>query len=243
MSDKVQNFIFTELEWDTNYFGVQCAKVDCINKLEESDKNEIIDKVNNYEFVTITNEKNNSYNNKFLGEKVKCYLTDVNIQLEKEIKNIDIYKNDNVFITNNKKYDKDIVNLASNIFENSRFLNDPNIDTDKADGLYKNWIKNSFDKEDKYFIYYKNENKICGFIIFNIKDQITTIELIAVNSTIKRQGIGSIMMRCLDDYSFNRGIRTLKVGTQIENINAINFYNGCGYRMSNIRYIYHCWKQ
>ena len=50
-------------------------------------------------------------------------------------------------------------------------------------------------------------------------------------------------MRELDSYALKNNFKIINVGTQIENINALNFYIKFGYKIKDIRYIYHFWNK
>lgn len=234
---------FRDLEWDTQYFNKKSCRIDMYKKIEQEDISNIETIIRTYQFITITNSKGNSFNNNYIGNNLKAFLTDVNVQLKKEIIATSIDKYDsNMEVENNKKYDEKLLNLVDGIFENSRFLNDHNIKVEKANGMYKKWIENSFNKSNKYFITYKLKGEIVGFILFSNKnDKELTIELIGVNDKLVGNGLGKKLMKRLDSYALDNGYNVINVGTQIENINALNFYITFGYRISDIRYIYHLW--
>lgn len=238
-----ERYKFRELEWDTEYFGKKSCRIDMQENINFKDVVNIEKIISKYEFITITNSKGNSFNNNYIGNNLNAFLTDVNVQLRKNIVVTPIAKYEqNIEIKNNKQYNEQLLELADGIFKNSRFLNDKNIDVEKANGMYKNWVKNSFNKNEKYFITYKLKGGIIAFILFSEKnDQELTIELICVDDEFAGNGIGKKLMRKLDSYAMEKGYSTINVGTQVENINALNFYITFGYRISDIRYIYHLW--
>ena len=56
--------------------------------------------------------------------------------------------------------------------------------------------------------------------------------------------IGTEMMMNLEKYIYDNhkdDIKYIRVGTQSNNISAINFYVGNGFRVKEIRSIYHYW--
>ena len=73
-----------ELEWDTKYFGLACAKavlykpltIDCWNELKRSFRQ--------YQFVCIENRNSEPINAQLIGRDTSAFLADVNIQFLKE---------------------------------------------------------------------------------------------------------------------------------------------------------------
>lgn len=234
-----------ELEWDTQYFNIKCARIDIQKKLNKDDINHIEEYIDKYKFITITNAIGNSFNNNYIGSRLKAFLADVNVSLTKNIELAEItsYKK-NIHLENNKPYNEQLLNLVDGAFKNSRFLNDENISKEKAHGVYKEWVKNSFNREDRYFITYNFNGEVIAFVLFSKKNkQELIIELICVNDEYIGNGLGKKLMRELDSYALKNNFKIINVGTQIENINALNFYIKFGYKIKDIRYIYHFWNK
>lgn len=240
---KVEKYTLRELKWDTSYFGVKCGKIDFFENIEEKEFIEINKFIKDKKFITITNSRGNHINNYLIGNLTKAYITDINIQLEKKVFKIEDIGEDllNLSIENKKRFDKKIIDLSENIFLNSRFFNDPNINKKVANGVYKNWVNNSFDKENKYFITYIDDY-LKGFLIFSILEDSAVIELISVDSNFRKVGIGKKLIASLNNFLYRKDIKNILVGTQVENINAINFYKSCGCKIKDLKYIYHLWK-
>lgn len=242
---KVKNLTLRDLEWDTDYFEEKCGRVDLVNKIDNNDIKLIEKFIGENTFTTITNSKENSFNNNFIGEKLNAFLTDVNIHLKKTVVagNVAKYEN-NIKICNRRSYSQEMLDLADGVFKNSRFLNDINIPKEKAKGLYRQWVQNSFDKDEKYFITYKVKDKIVGFILFSANDdEEIVIELICVSYEHSGNGVGKKIMNRLELYALEHGYSIINVGTQIENINALNFYISYGYKIDDVKYIYHLWNK
>lgn len=229
-----------KLKWDTDFFGVNSAKVILNNTIDEQDIKEILKKIedDNYEFVTINNIKNNDNNNYILKDISNIFLADVNIQFEKGVEEKNEIDN-NVSIHNNFEYNQEILEISQKSFVYSRFMNDLNLKN--ASDVYVEWAKNSFDKKDKYFCTYKIENKVIGYLLFSIKDTSLTIELIAVDNNHKEKGIGRKLINKVEEFAYSNNITNMKVGTQLNNIYAQNFYINNGFRHISNNSIYHLW--
>jgi len=113
-----------ESKIDTDYFGISSAKVLLKTACQSDQKqNELISFVNQYEFVIVTNQGNNPFNNQWLGEKTKAFLTDVNMKLEKKVVAVEKHA-DGVLISDEFPDNPQIIRLAETSFRFSRFLND-----------------------------------------------------------------------------------------------------------------------
>lgn len=104
-------------------------------------------------------------------------------------------------------------------------------------------MENSFNKNDKYFLRYQIHGKTYGFILFSINQIFVTIELIAIDRGYQKIGIGEILLNSLEDYSRKISKKVIKVGTQIENLSAINFYIKNNYKLMSCNSIYHYWNK
>lgn len=238
-NDKVS---IINLIWDENYFGVKSGKIILKDEMKSSDFEKFLNILNDKEYITIVNKNNNYKNNGIIGENIKAYLTDVNVQFEKTPSMNDTYNND-LAIDNNLLYNDDILNIASKNFKYSRFFNDSNLDEKKAKMFYFEWVKNSFNKECKYFITYKDSKTPLGFILFSVDKCIVTIELICVDKKDQNKNVGTKLVEALENYSYINNIDSIRVGTQIDNIPAMNFYQRYGFKIFEINSVYHFWRK
>lgn len=239
---------YVSLAWDTNYFGIKSGRLTLNSKVEESDYVEIKKIIEGDKFLVIDNINNDSQNNLLIADVLGGYLTDINIQLYQDIvckmKSVDIKEN-NIKVINNMEYNNEIVNISRDSYKYSRFFNDPLLDKYKASNVYSHWVESSFLKENKYFLCYYVGLKIAGYILFTIDtiEEDCTIELIAVDKNRKGKNIGTEMIRYLRKYlEINfKNIKGIQVGTQGDNIVAINFYVKNGFKFKEVKTVYHLW--
>lgn len=231
------------LKWDSLYFNVKSSKLTLLDDLSKTTFLEVVNKCKDFEFVTISNLGNSSNNNNLIGLYTTARLMDVNIQFEKKI---EVSKNEfyDTFlkVENFVKLNEQILDIAKTAFKISRFTNDRRLSTSKAQLLYWEWTKNSFEKENKYFITYEVDNTIYGYLIFNIGKDNVTIELIGVSEKFQGLKVGTKLIQQLEKYvSTLSGINTINVGTQINNIYAINFYRNNDFKYISNSSVYHLW--
>lgn len=232
-----------ELNWDTEYFGIPAAKAVLKDALQEKDRLMLIDFLNNFKFITINNQNNNTHNNYWLGKTPNAFLSDVNIQFTKKSNSSLKQISASVEVFESYPYDNAIIEMAKNSFIYSRFYNDPHLDKIKTKNIYLHWVESAFDKFGRYFAIHKTNEITTGFALFSI-DRLSkslTIELIAVNPDFRGNKIGHSLIECLENFCCKNDISNLKVGTQIDNISATIFYNLNGFVYSQCHSIYHYW--
>ncbi|OEF99883.1 hypothetical protein BHF71_01025 [Vulcanibacillus modesticaldus] len=231
------------LNWDTKYFGIKSAKVVLNDSISEVEQYEILDYCNKYDFVTITNLGNINQNNIWIGEKTKAFLTDMNIQFVKPINKQSSIVDEFTNVYNSFPRNENILNIAQKAFLYSRFFNDPYLPKEQARNIYVHWTECAFDKPEKYFVIVQRNGEIAGYLLFsmNLEYSFATIELIAVDDKFRGQNIGKLLIAGLEFFAHEKGIKLIKVGTQVDNVLAIKFYNASGFQYVSINSVYHYW--
>ncbi|OED33129.1 hypothetical protein BHE17_11975 [Planococcus maritimus] len=231
-------FDLIPLDWDSNYFGVNSAKVVIHEKMEEEEFNFLLQKVKKFEFVTFTNVNNNPFNNFLIGKMSAGFLVDTNMQFQKKV----MGKVEPVAyqIESNCKEIYEVTQIASEAFNYSRFFNDPKLDFEAAKNIYYNWVKNSFGRPDKYFIL-AEEKEIVGFLLFSLKEDNAIIELISLSAQAQGKGVGTKLISALENFAYEKEISSIRVGTQVDNIQAVNFYLNKGFKYNERSSVYHYW--
>lgn len=237
------SYVVEELGWDTNYFGYKSARVILKNELSEKEWIFLLNKLAEYEFVTINNLNNNNNNNNWIGRNTTAFLTDLNCKFKKKI-SISLEKNTySVSVDNKFLWNEDIIQIADNAFRYSRFFNDNNLNDEKKKAVYSEWVKNAFEQKGKYFVTYTNEDEIVGFLLFSINesDLSASIELLAVNNKYKNKKIGKTLINELEIFLDKKSMKYIIVGTQIDNVPAMNFYFTNGFQLESRNSIFHYW--
>ncbi len=119
--------------------------------------------------------------------------------------------------------------LASSVFEDTRFYNDTVIPIEKANKIYEVWIENSLKKTaaDKTFIWYEN-NTILGFITIQLKGH---IPLVGVSKAARGKGIAKKMVQATINEFKKHNVPLVEIETQMANIPAIRAYQANGFKM------------
>ncbi len=243
MSSK--NYNLKPLQWDTDYFGIKSAKVSLNGIIDLKSQAEIKSFCDDYNFITIANIGNLKENNYWLGSKTAAFLTDLNVQFIKTVDNNSISKQgcSDTVVINKLPYNQQIVNIAHQTFKYSRFFNDPHLPSRQSKSIYLHWTKCAFGQPDKYFVIYQKKDEVAGYILFSLLDGHAVIELIAIDKKYQGKKMGAALIDSLALYILNKGLNKIKVGTQIDNIRATQFYISNGFRYLSCSSIYHLWNQ
>lgn len=234
-----ETYSLSDLNWDTDFFGVTCGNLILKEKIREEDWSFISQKIKDYEFVVIKNINSNYNNSKILGENTKSFLIDVNIQFVKDVS--ENLSEEELFILDKEN---DLTNQLFSIanFNQSRFIEDEKLLELGGENVYKEWIQNSFDNPGKNIIVIKNElETVLGFVLVSKRKEQLVIELIAVNRNEKSKGIGTILVRKAEIYAKRHNLKQIRVGTQVTNIAAMNFYNKMNFKQSEVHQVFHLW--
>lgn len=219
--------MITELKWDSEFFRRKIGKLTAVPSEEKL--KELVKQAGKegYRYITCRVILKRVPDIQLL-ESQGFYLTDIGVVWEKEI---------NLQLSNSPVRAariKDIPMLKSmvkGLFKDSRFYNDPFFTKKEADKVYQAWIENSLrEKTAKTFLI-----EYCGFITCKrLSKNRGDIPHIGVVPKSQGKGMGaSLMHRALKWFNEN-GMKTATVRTQADNLKAMNFYKGLGFRIKHI---------
>lgn len=238
--DTQEAFTFKALQWDTDFFGVACAKAFLHQPLTLEKWNELADQFCDYKFIAIENTNADPTNAQLIGKNSTAFLADVNIQFIKKC-NRSISKPESIEIVEKMEKNEQILKISE--FQFSKFLEDPELLKRSGSEVYHQWLCNSFGKEGKFYALSKNEqDEINGYVLFSYSGNACVIELIHVAKSTAHGGIGSRLFQAVEYAACEHGCYEIRVGTQIRNQNAINFYHKVGCKQVGCHQIYHLWR-
>lgn len=236
---------FKILDWDSNFFGFKVAAL-LKERYGGISLSLILNHLKNNEYRLVywasdSNDKESQDAAKeyggFLADKKTTFtqeLDKLEIESDPDIKSIVEYSH--------KHPSPELINLGILSGEFSRFRVDNNIPADKFAGLYKLWITNSVNKNfaDSVFVKYY-ENKVSAMVTVQKKIDTGIIGLIAVDKILQGKKMGTALVYKALEWSKEKGCKTAKVVTQLDNKPACRLYEKCGYRIEKIENFYHFW--
>lgn len=227
--------MISKLEWDSNFFGYDVAKIVLDN---ESEINLSITKpfVLTYLFSA---EHKSEIENKLVD--IKCnYIKEIKKVVIENTIEIDEYK---VHINSFDEI-KELVFL-SGIY--SRFRKDPKFTNNEFEKMYSIWFQKSLfncgSGIGKVFII-KEEKIIVGFVTLDFEDSNNArIGLIATGLNAQGKGYASKLIKRCEKECLSRNISYLKVATQGLNEAANGLYKKNNFILDSKTYIYHHWNK
>ena len=188
-----------------------------------------------------TKVETTNYKNMHVLESCGYKIMDTIVTLKNE--NIDDYKiklpdeYSYRIINNNDKLE--VLDIIDNLYSYGRFFVDSNLDNEKVNELYKNWIINEIKNKEVDVLGIEKEGKLVGFIsckyrnICDIDEKQVVISLVGISKLSQGQGLGKILMKYDIDNAKAKKIKKISVGTQIDNIKALNLYTSCGFKIES----------
>ena len=225
------------LKWDSEFFGLRIGRVDIYTQEDICKLKQITNKLQQ-EFDVLYLFDNSCIRIDILG----ATLVDEKVLYRKECEHRQAYE-DVV------KYDKErptdaLYHLAYVSGKYSRFKIDSHFAPRSYERLYKRWIENSCPRPEsnKQIFVYRTMSIEKGMITIDYHTTVSAqIGLVAVDTDIQHNGIGTIILSTAEEYLYQLGIKTLDVYTQKANKKACLWYEKNGFKAANIVNIYHWW--
>jgi len=192
-----------------------------------------------YAFVSVENRDADPHNAQLIGQNTNAFLADVNIQFEKEVRSEPLCPQ-GVRTIGNMEQDERVASLSS--FPFSKFTEDPRLAERGGAQVYGHCVVNSFNKPHKYFALAEGlKERLDGFVLYSFEDGYCCIELIVVAPHAQGRGIGKKLFEAIEYVACRQGC-SIRVGTQVRNYPAINFYHKMGCRQVGCHQVYHLWQ-
>ncbi|MCP5044637.1 MAG: GNAT family N-acetyltransferase [bacterium] len=136
---------------------------------------------------------------------------------------------------------EDLVALAPQAAEHSRFRADERFPSAWTDDLYRAWMHNSLSREraDHVLAFFADEHAR-GFYTIRVQGETGNLELFAVDQPWRGKGIGRALLVAGLRFMEQRGLVRATVTTQHRNP-ACRLYRTCGYSLERSEAIFHLW--
>ena len=222
-----------KVNWDSDFFGYSIGKVNLNTKEDYYSFLEINKKEHRLIYVFSKNEleiENQSF--KKVDDKLTYikFIENINkTNINDSIKKVELNKNN---------FDS-ILQLAYLSGKYSRFNMDENFKNDEYKRMYKIWITNT--NQNKNIIVKYSNSDILGFVLYSIKGSTINIELISVAEKTQGQGIGTELIKEIEQIGIKNHCNKIEVVTQGVNLPAIGLYTKNNFNLVNSVLIYHYW--
>jgi dTDP-4-amino-4,6-dideoxy-D-galactose acyltransferase len=229
--------LIERVNWDSDFFGYAVGKTTFENE-KDLDLDTFRKEAKNYKLIYIYSKELIDCCEFWLADK-KVVLCRGNISMES---NTDIRNDVQPF--NDKIHNlSQLIYLALQSGEYSRFNLDKNFTNNEFSKLYKAWIINSIKGELAFeTLVAFTKDKIRGLITINRKSMdAAEIGLLAVNKDARGLGIGTNLIRRAIERAKEEGFTNIQVTTQLDNLAALNLYKKNNFVVNEVTYVYHYW--
>ena len=251
-SGTASGIVFVESsEWDSNHFEISMGRLPlvmfdrCVNTAE---RRELFSEAFNHEPYEMLSARVNLLDNLTSQalEQEGGILTDVILTFRFDSSWLLPTLFARVRATEARPEDHDILTRKSGkMFAIDRFHSDPNLSQAKSDQLYSKWVSNSFRGLADCILVVRKEDEPVGFITCKIERvgqgfKYGVIDLIAVDPSEAGRGLGSALVHSALQW-FAPRVRSVYVGTQAANVQAVRLYERAGFRHANSEANFHIW--
>ena len=104
--------------------------------------------------------------------------------------------------------------------------------------LYDKWLSNSLSgqvADHCFFVRSEEADQLAGFVAVKMEEKVAEATLVAVGKEFRGSGIGQCFLSNVLFELGEIGAEMCRVGTQITNRSALNFYNSLGFRFDSYR--------
>ena len=239
-------FIYMKrLKWDSEFFKRESFLLDIgkSNFVPDSSLITLLDSEFKNTFISV--KINSSISSEYIDFIQNCNFKNVGAEITLQHDNRKINQVDNKYSIREVSENKNIpyASLGS-IFNHTRFHSDINIDNEKADLLWIEYLRNyKPSKRRKMFLTY-DDNTVIGVILVNIEPALNEAALfyVAVMPSYQSKGVGKSMMNYVLNYLQKANVSVIKTETQLKNINALNYYINSGFStINNTSSVWHRW--
>lgn len=138
-----------------------------------------------------------------------------------------------------------LMDIARCAFKYDHFHRDHRFPKQKADALFSKWIYNCCNGLVDFVLVAVVKGQPSGFIACKLEDTKNgkhgIIDLIAVSTPYRRNGIGEALVRESVVVFNELGAKSVSVGTQANNVAAARTYEKMGFRLARSELTFHKW--
>jgi len=230
------------LKWDSDFFGFKTGLLIQNNDIEFEKQIEEA-KDDDYKLIYFF-ANDNSFIPETIIQKFNGKLVDRKVIYEQYVSEGTVRDLGLTTIYDQQVVSNDLLQLAYESGQYSRFKLDDGFEPDVFIRMYKLWIENSVKGSLADKVYVVNEAEhVVGMVTLKTKKDTMTIGLIAISPAYAGKGLGRQLINRTIQTALDLGLKRIEVSTQYDNKSACLFYKACGFSTKLITDIYHFWMQ
>jgi dTDP-4-amino-4,6-dideoxy-D-galactose acyltransferase len=232
--------VIMPLDWDSKQLGVQTAKITATSlSLPELQNALDAAKLQNIKLLywVVDQHEAGSID---AAKKLNGILTDHKVTYLMDLTKADLSPSVESYQSTTPS--DELIHLAYESGNYSRFRADPNLTEEQFQQIYKTWITNSVNRSIAEEVLVINDNnKLSGMITLGEKNSRGDIGLLAVSAHARGKNIGTTLVHAAQHYFIKHHYQQSQVVTQQNNVPACRLYEKCGYHVEKVEYFFHFW--
>lgn len=234
-----------KLEWDSNFFGFNVAFLSCMHLTETIWRR--IEKFVRRENIRLVEYLCNCHDARSVrvAEDKGFRFTDIRLRFSRKLTGAEgmALPDGITFDTASEEHIPALREIASGLYEDSRYLFDSNFDVERIDEFYQNWVqkgvRGQFD--DECWCLFEGGKPFAFCTVRYLEERAAHIGLVGIANSHWGDGHGKRLLHSVFNKLYERDVRTLGVITQGRNYAAQNLYQSTGFRIKATQLWYHKW--
>lgn len=230
------------LDWDTNVLNMRVAKIEesaltqpalekALNLLRRDDVDCVYWCTAGGDAVSHT-----------AADACHGALVDIKVTYEISLENISPVVDVDVEDYNDRKAMPDLIAIAFEIGECSRFYLDKNMPADAYQKVYCRWMENAVNRTNADAVkVVKIGDAAIAVVTLKDKGDYACIDLIGVDPGYREQGLATKLLNAALAWSKDKGHQRCEVVTQFSNNAACALYEKFGFTVKKTEHFYHFW--
>ncbi|CAN5252204.1 hypothetical protein BH10PSE19_BH10PSE19_08220 [soil metagenome] len=231
------------LDWDTNVFGYKVARIlpACLTHVELEQAIDYL-KTQDVKLIFWASDSADQPS-QLAAQQCHGFLADRKTTYWRQLDNITISPNNHIpQLYQQLEPSGDLITLALESGNYSRFQNDPRIGRALFEKIYTLWITNSTNGQiaDGVLVT-ADQQTLTGMVTLGEKNNRGDIGLLAVAENQRGAGLGVSLVQAALQAFQQKGYSIAQVVTQQDNLPACRLYEKCGFSVEKVENFYHFW--
>lgn len=242
MKKYLKDVSYEHLKFDSNLFGYKVAKINKV-QMDKKTLKVVLSELSGdgvklvYWAINPRDARSN-----LSARENGGLLVDEKITFIKSIGEDEYGKDTRIISYFGHELNQNLVRLAFQSGEYSRFKIDKNFKNNEFEKLYEKWIENSLKRViAKDVLVYIEGNVELGIVTIGEKNGKADIGILAVDENSRGKSIGTKLVNAAFSLTKKWGFGQIQVVTQGKNEIACRFYERLGFKIEKMENIYHIW--
>lgn len=228
------------LNWDSDFLKLKTGLINTSNA-DILSQSLLQAREENYQLIYVYGDQH-FFPNEIILQRYSGKLVDRKVIYEKFLNANNIGNYNRTKLYNSKHLNESLIKLAYESGKFSRFKLDSGFPEHVFKNMYHKWILNSVNGTIANYVYVLEENnQTLAMVTLKVENHILKIGLIATLPEYQGKGCGKQLINRAIQTAMENSLNKIEVPTQLNNKQACNFYESCGFSIKSISNIYHFW--